>query len=350
LGFEHKNMLVLSADPQAGDYNAARTSAYYAQLAERLAAIPGVKSLGLAAQVPLSGAMTDLVRPDNLGATDSGKGVEAHYNIVSPSYFNAVGIPLLRGRPFTEADGQGRSRSAMISQAMADLFWAGRDPIGRRFFAGGPLPYEVIGVVRDTSSPWPGQTDGPFYYLAAGPGSQTAFALMIRTDADWRSVVKPLRESATALDPNVAVLIRPLDEIIAQVLGPVQLAALLASALGLLAVGLVAVGLYGVVAYTVSQRTREIGVRMALGAGPGLVQRQIVTEGVRVVAAGLVPGFLLAAGGSWVLQRAIFGLSPLDPVTFAGVGGLLLTVTAFACWLPAQRAAKVNPVIALRAD
>ncbi|MBI3886642.1 MAG: ABC transporter permease [Opitutae bacterium] len=347
LGFARKNVLVLSADPAAGGYAAARASAYYVQLADRLAALPGVKAVGLAAQVPLLGARGDLVRPD----TDAdGKPVEANCNLVSPGYFAALDISLVRGRGFVAADQRGVARVAVVSQTMANRFWAGLDPVGRRFSDHAGHAHEIIGVARDTNSLLPGRADGPFYYLPTTPQGETALAVVIRTEVDWRSLARTVGETATTFDPRVAVSLRPMEEIIGQTLGPAQLAAALMGALGLLTTLLVAVGLYGVIAYVVNQRTQEIGVRMALGAGPGRVQRQIVADGVRVVAVGLGAGGLLAAAGSRVLQGAIFGLSPLDPVTFAGVGGLLLAIAAFACWLPARRAAKVDPMIALRAE
>jgi ABC-type antimicrobial peptide transport system permease subunit len=157
-----------------------------------------------------------------------------------------------------------------------------------------------------------------------------------------------MHELATALDPNVAFSIRSFAENIDLALRPAELAALLSGSLGLLAVGLVAVGLYGVMAYVVSQRTKEIGLRIALGAPPARVQRQFIAEGVRLVGIGVVIGLVLAIASTHVLVRALFGLSPLDPLTFTGVAALLATIAIAACWLPARRAAKVDPMEALR--
>jgi len=231
---------------------------------------------------------------------------------------------------------------------MADRFWPGADPIGRRFSNGDPQPYEVIGVARNVSSLSPGQMDGPFYYRAAIPSGEIALSLIVHAVPGRSDLTKTMRELATALDPNVAFSIRSFAENIELALRPAELAALLAGSLGLLVVGLVAVGLYGVMAYVVSQRTKEIGVRIALGAPPARVQRQFVAEGVRVVGIGVAIGLVLAIASSRVLVRVLFGLSPLDPLTFTGVVALLTTIAITACWLPARRAAKVDPMEALR--
>ena len=231
---------------------------------------------------------------------------------------------------------------------MADRFWPGVDPIGRRFSNGDPQPYEVIGVARNVSSLSPGQIDGPFCYRAAIPSGEVPLSLIVHAVAGRTALMKAMREIATALDPNVAFSICSFAENIELALRPAELAALLSGSLGLLAVGLVAVGLYGVMAYVVSQRTKEIGVRIALGAPPARVQRQFIAEGVRVVGIGVAIGLVLAIASSRVLVRVLFGLSPLDPLTFAGVVALLATIAVTACWLPARRAANVDPMEALR--
>jgi putative ABC transport system permease protein len=348
LGLEQKNVLALSPDTKASRYSATRTSAYYFRLEEELRHLPGVKSVALAAVVPFTGSRNEMAGPGQVAGADASGRILVNVNFVSPNYFETLGIKLIRGRCFTEAEAQQLLPLTVVSQAMADRFWPGADPIGRRFSTGGPQPYEVIGVVRNVSSLLPGKTDGPFCYRAGVPGTNVALSLIIHAAAGQQNLAKTMRELAIAIDPDVALSIRSLEDNIEEALRPAKLAALLTSSLGLLALGLVAVGLYGIMAYVVSQRTREIGVRIALGAPPGRVQRQFVAEGVRVLSIGVGIGLMLAIASSHVLARLLFGLSPLDPTTFTGVAALLAIIAIAACWLPARRAARVDPMEALR--
>ena len=350
LGLERENVFVVSPDTKASRYDAARTSAYYSQLTERFNALPGVKAVALAAVVPFTGSRNEMAAPEPTTAADASGRMLVNVNLVSPNYFKTLGIGLVRGRHFTEAEAQSHLPLAIVSQAMADRFWPGADPIGQRFSNGDPQPYEVIGVARDVSSLSPGRIDGPFFYRAAIPNGEIALSLVVHAVPGRPNLTKTMRELATALDPNVAFSIRSFSENIDLALRPAELAALLSGSLGLLAVGLVAVGLYGVLAYVVSQRTKEIGVRIALGAPPARVQRQFIAEGVRVVGIGVAIGLVLAIASTHVLVRALFGLSPLDPPTFSGVAALLATIAIVACWLPARKASRVDPMEALRTE
>lgn len=350
LGFDRKNVFVLSIDLEASGYDTAQAHAYNASLIERLGGVAGVKAVARAHLAPLRGSWSTTIRLERDGATGTTRNFVANLNCVSPAYFETLGIAMVRGRHFTEADVQSGAQPAVISQAMASRFWPGEDPIGRRFFVGNAESYEIVGIARDVSSLVPGVTDGPYFYRPALSAGAGGLELIVRTEADGAISAKRLRELAAALDPGVTISIHTLDENVDRMLRPAQLASILAAGLGLLALGLVAIGVYGVVAYVVSQRTREIGVRIALGAESGQIQRQVIGEGLRVVAVGIAVGLLLAAAGSRVLQRVIFGLSALDPVTFVGVGALLATIATFACWFPARRAAQVDPMVALRCE
>ena len=349
LGIERENVFVLSPDTKANRYDAARTRTYFSDLTERFGALPGVKSVALAAVVPFTGSRNEMAAPEQTDAASPPQRIVVNVNLVSPRYFETLGIAI-RGRHFTDIDGQSHLPLAVVSEAMAERFWPGADPIGRRFSTGGPQPYEVIGIARNVSSLSRGRIDGPFYYRAAFPGGDTSLSLVVHTAPGRQDLAKTMREIATALDPSVALSIHSLEENIDRALRPAELAALLSGSLGLLAFGLVAVGLYGVMAYVVNQRTKEIGVRIALGAPPARVQRQFVGDGLRVVAIGVGIGWVLTIASSHVLTRVLFGLSPLDPLTFAAVGALLAAIAMIACWLPARRAAKVDPMEALRCE
>jgi predicted permease len=350
LGLQRTNILALAPDTKASRYSAVQTSAYYSQLAERFGQLPGVKSVALAAVLPFSGSRMELVAPRLSTEADPTPRITVNVNFVSPNYFETLGIALLRGRRFTETEAQQHLPLAVINQSMADRLWPGDDPIGRRFSNGGPQPYEVIGVVRNVSSISLGQMDGPFYYRAANPGGDDGLSLVLHSAPGKQNLQKPLHDLATALDPAVAFSIRSLEDNIEQAMRPAKLAALLTGGLGLVAIGLVAVGLYGVMAYVVSQRVREIGVRIALGAPPARVQREFVSEAAGVLSLGVGIGLMLAIASSHVLVRVLFGLSPMDPTTFTGVAALLVTIALTACWLPARRASRVDPMVALRTE
>jgi macrolide transport system ATP-binding/permease protein len=348
LGFDRKNLFVLSTDVTASGYNGSQAGAFEAALAARLDGMGGVKAIGSAHLAPFDGSASTTVRLERNSALATADNLVANFNVVSPDYLKALGIGLLRGRNFTKWDAHSGAPVAIISQAMAKRFWPGKDALGQRFFSGEIESREVVGIAQDVSSLVPGVTDGPYFYLPPANDGDAGLQLVVRGGDGHALSAKMLRDLAVAVDSHAAVSVTTVDENVDRKLAPERLASTLAGALGMLALGLVVIGVYGVTAYVVSQRTREIGVRVALGAQRWMIQRQIIGEGIRVVTVGIILGLALAAIGSRVLQRAIFGLSTLDPVTFLGVAVVLLTVSVLACWLPARRAAKVDPMVALR--
>ena len=347
LGFDRKNLFIVSIDPEASGYDANRVHAFYADLQERLRGVAGVKSTGLVDLAPFDGTSSTSIELDR-GASAGTQNLMANLNTVSPGYFETLGIGLVQGRHFTAADASSGTRITVISQAMASRFWPGESAVGKHFFSGGPDALEVIGVARDVSTLTPGVMDGPFFYQAVFTAKDGGHELLVRADAAHPISAQALRDLAQSMDHGATVAVKTMDDNVAKRVLPARLASAVAGALGLLALGLVAIGIYGVMAYVVSQRTREIGVRIALGAESWMIQRQMIGEGTRTVAIGIALGLLLAALASRVLQGAIFGLGPLDPVTFLGVPLLLLSISTLACWLPSRHAARVNPTEALR--
>lgn len=347
LGFERKNLFIVSIDPEASGYDANRVYAFQADLQERLRGVPGVKSTGLVDLAPFDGTSSTTIQLDR-GASGGAPNLMANFSTVTPGYFATLGIGMVQGRHFTEADASSGRRIAVISQAMASRFWPGENAVGKHFFSGGPDALEVVGVARDVSTLVPGVMDGPFFYQAAFTAKESGHQLVVRADAAHPVSAQALRDLAQSLDHGATVAVKTMDDSVAKRILPARLASTLAGALGLLALGLVAIGIYGVMAYVVSQRTREIGVRIALGAESWTIQRQMIGEGTRTVAIGIALGLLLAVLAGRVLQGAIFGLGSLDPVTFLGVPLLLLGVSVLACWWPSRRAAKVDPMEALR--
>jgi putative ABC transport system permease protein len=279
-------------------------------------------------------------------------------NNVSPGYFRALGIPLLRGREFTTTDTAGGPPVVMVNDAFVKRYFEGQDPIGKRIFQhipeGGPsggLATEVIGVVQTTKS---GQlTDAPrpamFFPITQKP--ELALTLAVRTGVDPAATIAQLRGLVKSLDANVPVFdIRTLAQQKQGSLALQRMAATLLSGFGVLALLLAALGIYGVLAYSVSRRTREIGVRMALGAQLSDVLKMVMRQGLGMVVLGLVLGLAGAVGVTRLLRSFLFEIEPLDPFTFGSVILLLAVAALVASWLPARRAAKVDPMVALRTE
>jgi predicted permease len=272
---------------------------------------------------------------------------------VSPGYFETMGIPLLMGRDFTEADVHPNSPSdlltsvAIINRTMARRFFGDGNPIGKyfHFVEGGTRPpLEIVGVVAD--SKYNDLREGPtdFFYLPGTHGD-----LQIRASGSAKSLAGPLLEIVHSLDGSVTVTsIKTLREQVDDSLHPDRLIAALCGVFSILALALTCVGLYGVLAFQVARRTGEIGVRMALGAQPRDIFRLVVGQGLRLTVSGLALGLIAALGASSMLASLLFGVKQTDPLTFLGVSVFLLDAAALACYLPARRAMRVDPMVALR--
>jgi predicted permease len=280
-------------------------------------------------------------------------------NFVAPGYFRTLGIPLLAGRDFADADadtgdGGRAARVAIVSRAMARRYWPGRDPIGRTLRVLGERT-TVVGVAEDARYHSLADTPGPYLYLAiaqnpveAGLGS---LSLLVRTAGAPAAVLPVVRRAVHDLDRKLPITgAETLAQHLGALLLPQRFAATLLNALGLLTLALAAVGIYGVVAYAVGRRTREIGVRMALGAGMGEILRLILGRGAVRIAIGLAAGLAAAAAITRLAAGFLYGVSALDPVSFGGAALLLGAVALAATWLPARRAARIDPAIALRSE
>jgi predicted permease len=327
------------------NYDGARAALFRAELKSRAAALPGVESVSLAQSLPLSAHSLGMLELEDTLERVSLPRHAAHLSVDS-SYFPAMGIRIMRGRGLVEADARAAEpRAAVISQTMARSLWPGMDPLGRRFLIASDTWYEVVGVVTDARNVRLSDAEPIFFYRAFPLGG----TLIVRA-APGVSLDRQIKRMAAALDPNVLVTSRSLAEELDSDLRSTRLAAIFAAILGLLATVLAAVGVYGAIDYNASQRRREIGLRLTLGATPRDVVVMVMRAGLAPILTGLLIGAGLAVVAARVTRSLLFGLSPLDPVAYFGMSGLLMLVALVAMYRPSRRAARLDPSCTLRSD
>ena len=351
-GFSADHVLIAGLQIGMNGYDQETGKAFYRQARQRLAALPGVEEAALASWFPLG-----LAGCKGWDATVEGyqapEGEDTTYEfaIVSPRYFAAMRIPLLAGRDFADQDDAKAAPVAIVNEAFAHRFWPGLDPIGRRFKTGGTWR-TVIGLARQGKYNRLSEGAWCFFYLPYQQGvPDLDLGLCVRTTGDPAGFANTLRQTVRDLDPRVELLdTTPLAAHSGMVLFPQRMASSVLALLGLVALVLSAMGVYAVMAYAVSQRTQEFGLRMALGASPRDVLRLVLGRGVLMVAAGLAVGLALSLAATRLLAVFLYGVSPFDPLTFLGVPLLLMLIALLACYLPAHRATKADPMTALRAE
>ena len=352
-GFDPANTVLMSFALTANGYSEARGRAFFDQLLERARSLPGVDGATLAASVPLSGCCSRRGTRIEGYTPGPGESTETNWNVVEPDYFRMMRIPVVRGRAFTDADRQGAPLVVIVNEAFARKYWPGQDPIGKSVNIGGGGPAgqlrPVVGVVADGKYRSLAEDPLPFLYVPFGQQNRALMTLHVRTSGDPGSLLAQLRQEVRALDPSLPI-VNPttLRDQVGVALLPQRAAAILLSGFGAVAVLLAVIGLYGVMAYAVSRRTREFGIRTALGATRRDVGRLVVGEGLLLAGWGLIVGIAVSAGVTRFAQSLLFDISPLDPLAFGGVTALLLGVTLMASYLPARRATRVAPMEALR--
>ncbi|MEJ7813481.1 MAG: FtsX-like permease family protein [Gemmatimonadaceae bacterium] len=352
-GFDTSGLAVAEFDLMGARIEGERARRFYDELFARLRLVPGVVSLSAASTVPLNG--DGMRRSLTVPGYQLAPGEDGEVSVfdVAPDYFRTIGIAIVRGRPITDSDRAGAPRVAVVNETFARHYWPGQHAIGKRINLGGASgpATEVVGVAKDARYWSIQEQPKAHFYIPMLQAGYFGGAIHVRTTGDPALALRAIRTEAAALEPTAAVVqLRTLDKVRGDALLPSRLAAALLSAFGALALVLAALGLYGVMSYVVALRTREIGVRLALGAARRDVLRMVVGQGMRLALIGLGAGLVVAAAVTRVLASQLFGLGATDPATYAGLAGLLGMVALLASYLPARRAARVDPMVALRSE
>ncbi len=350
-GFNRENLLIFRMHPRQSGYETARLVNLYQQLTERIAALPGVRAVTSSGS-PLLASDYNFASIDVPGYTPrEGENMDVYYIEIAPNLLATMGIPLLLGRDLTPQDNQHTPPVVVVSQALAQRFFSNQNPIGRHILSDG-REFQIVGVARNAQYGRMRTANRRLLYMPylqnqTGPPPEMSFT--VRTLGDPITATAAIRQAVQSTDRNLPIFeIRTQSELIAREFATEQLFAILSSFFGLLALALVCIGLYGVMSYTVARRTHEIGVRMALGAQRGDVLRIVLRESLLLVLTGSLIGLAAALATTRLIAGMLFGLTATDPLTIALGTLILLAVAAVASWLPARKAAQIDPLVALR--
>ena len=326
----------------------------FATLRRDAAKLPGVQSVALAAVIPLAGSnMETSILPEGMTTKSRRENPHVYFNVVSPRYFETLRTPIARGRDFLDTDREGAPRVAIINESAARRLWPNDDALGKRFNSGvGDTSFvQIVGIVRDANYVWPGETPKTTLYLPAAQDTRDEMTLQLRTTADLATTRRALWALVHATAPELPPppVVHMTDDMAVTLL-PVRAGVVLLGTFGLIALVLAAAGIYGVAAYSVASRTREIGVRAALGATRARLLGMVLLESTQRVALGAIIGLLATIAVGVGLSRVLFGVHPVDPVVLLGVGGVITFVGLLATFAPARRAANADPVSAMKAE
>jgi predicted permease len=354
LGFVSESVLVLSLDLRSQGYSEEKGRQFYRQLTERVAALPGVEAASLASVMPLGWGSPEhaiFIAGQEQPAPD--RMLRADYNVVTPDWFRTMGIPLVAGRDFTAQDKADAPGVVIVNEAMARRFWPERNPVGQRFEVGENQrrAVEIIGVARNSKHRMPDEEARPVMYIPLSQQYEGQMILNLRSAVEPFGQVAAVRGVTRRLDPNLPLFeIKTMAQRARESFWPTRTMSNLVGVFGAIALLLACAGLYGVLSYAVTQRTREIGLRLALGAQTSDVLRLIIRQGLRLALGGVAIGLITAFGLTRVLAGFLHGVSATDPLTFALIPALLIAVALLACYLPARRATKVDPLAAIRRE
>jgi predicted permease len=355
VGFETSNLLVLRITPDAARYRSgAQTSDYYRRVLNSLREVPAIESVAAVTSLPMSTIGSDFTRPYwPEDARPEGKAMpEASIRMATPGYFGTLGLSLIAGRGFTDRDAADAPRVVIVSQKLAKNAWGTENPVGRNLvldYQGGPYPYEVVGVVRDARSDGPRSEPVPEIFIPHAQNPYLVMNVIARTTLDPVAVAQAARANALRVDPDQPVhSVTTMDQLLGDAVQLDRFAMLLITLFAVAGLITAAAGVYALLAYSVVQRRREIALRMALGASPQRVSRSIVMESLALAVTGATIGLVGAAAGSRFARTLLFGVAPQDPVSLVTAVAVLLVVVVAASWLPARRAALIDPARAMR--
>jgi predicted permease len=370
LGFNPQSVLTARLwlpqpnDPSTGPYFTHRARVqFYRQVLDRIATLPGVESSGGVSNLPLGGARS------RLSFTIEGQDVSARdvpaseLALATPGYFSALGVDLVRGRLFDDHDDERAPAAIVINESFARRFFPGADPVGRRLFLGSgvrtngplqsatPLPLTIVGIVRDVRTERLDVPAAPMLYRSVLQASNLNLTLVVRASGNPEVLAESIRREVRAADPNEPVFgVRTMDEIVAGAVGQRRFAMLLLVLFAVVALVLAAIGIYGVMAYFVSHRAREIGIRMALGASSRDILTMVIAQGARLTVAGVAIGLAGALAVTGAISTLLYGVGPRDPMTLILLSTVLACVALVACYVPARRATRIDPIHTLRRD
>jgi predicted permease len=356
LGFTPERLAMASIDLGLQQYSEARGRQFLKDLLARAEALPGVQSATVTVHVPFDYGMqfADVSSGVPVGGAKD-EYTSTAFTVVGPRFFETAGLTLTRGRGFDTRDDEHSRRVAVVNERMARTLWPNADPIGRRFRFGRNGDWiDVVGVARDGKYVMLAEQPRPYFYLPLAQRYSSPVTIMVRASGDPAALAAPLQRLLAQMDPdlpvfNVRTMQRHIDDSVFGLM-PLRLGASMAAALGALAMLLAVMGLYAVVSHAVTRRTREIGVRVALGARRADVLRLVMRDGMRLSLLGVAIGLAVAAALGYVLSLVLYGVAPFDVPVFSAIAALLLGVSALACYMPSRRATRVDPLVALRCD
>jgi predicted permease len=345
LGFERENLVTVLYNVALNNYNESRGKEYHRQVVERVRTVPGVAAASLASTLPLNPPFQRSVFPEGQENIKTNSGVLVYTNVVGTGYLETLRMPLLRGRGFTDADREGQQKVAVINEAMARRFWPDQEAVGKRFrFFGDTEQRIIVGIVRNAKYIFVGEDPQPMAYTPLEQNYSPAMALIVRTASRPDAMKAVIEREVQALDRDVPLNnIQTGSELLSASLTGPRVAATLLGVFGLLALVLAGVGIYGVMSYSVSLRTQEIGIRMALGAQRQDVLKMVLRQGMTVVSIGLAVGLVMAAGISRIISQLLYGVGTADVRAFSATAAVLLFVALVANFVPARRATTVAP-------